>query len=440
MNSKLYRQHKDSGITWLPTIPSEWQIERAKNLFSESNLPVREEDEIVTCFRDGQVTLRKNRRERGFMNALLEGGYQGVRVNQLVVHAMDAFAGAVGVSDSNGKCTPEYVILNAKHSDVNLQYYALLIREMARLDFIRIICPAVRERAPRLRYPNLARMFFPLPSKEEQDHIVQHVNSWKKNINCFIRRKRRLIALLKEQKQNVINKAVTRGINPDVKLKPSGVQWLGDIPEHWEKRRIKFIAQIKNGQDCKLVECDSGYPVFGSGGQFTCSSDYIYNGESVLLGRKGTIDKPLFVNGAFWVVDTMFYTVISSSIDSKFLYYCALCIPFDYYSTKTALPSMTQNDLGNHVVPLPPLKEQKGIVNFIEAETSIIDLAISRAEREIELMREYRARLISDFVTGKVDVRNIELAPVPEEELLAIEDDVESIDDAEQDDIPETEE
>ncbi|MYL81563.1 restriction endonuclease subunit S [Desulfovibrio aerotolerans] len=443
MNSKLYRQHKDSGITWLPTIPSEWQSERAKNLFSESNLPVREEDEIVTCFRDGQVTLRKNRRERGFMNALLEGGYQGVRVNQLVVHAMDAFAGAVGVSDSNGKCTPEYVILNAKHPTINLQYYALLIREMARLDFIRIICPAVRERAPRLRYPNLARMFFPLPSKEEQDDIVQYVNSWKKKINCFIRRKRRLIALLKEQRQNIINKAITRGINPDVTLKPSGVPWLGDIPEHWPVMKLKRLVSMKSGDGITSLSISErgAYPVYGGNGHRGFSSSYTHDGDFILVGRQGALCGNVhLVNGRFWASEHAIVTTLNGNDDIRWLSELLRVMNLNQYSESAAQPGISVEKIMNLQIPAPPLNEQSDIASYFCNESKNIDIAISKTMREVELMREYRARLISDVVTGKVDVRNIELAPVPEEELLAIEDDVESIDDAEQDDIPETEE
>jgi type I restriction enzyme S subunit len=99
---------RDSGIPWLGEIPAHWELKRAKWLFNQSALPVRDDDEMVTCFRDGQVTLRKNRREEGFTNAIKELGYQGIRVGQLVLHSMDAFAGAIGVSDSDGKCSPEY--------------------------------------------------------------------------------------------------------------------------------------------------------------------------------------------------------------------------------------------------------------------------------------------------------------------------------------------
>jgi type I restriction enzyme, S subunit len=116
----------------------------------------------------------------------------------------------------------------------------------------------------------------------------------------------------------------------------------------------------------------------------------------------------------------MFYTEVPKNVFAKFLYYSALSFPFDFYSTKTALPSMTQQDLGNHPVALPPMDEQKVIVQFIEEESRLIDQAISRAQREIELMREYRNRMISDVVTGKIDIRGIDVPEVAEEELQVL--------------------
>lgn len=126
--------------------------------------------------------------------------------------------------------------------------------------------------------------------------------------------------------------------------KNSGVEWLGEIPKHWNVTRLKHLAQIKNGQDYKGVEAASGYPVMGSGGQFIYTTTFVYDKESVLLGRKGTIDKPLYINEPFWTVDTMYYTVINKGIPAKYLHYLALTIQFDRYSTNTALPGMTQGN------------------------------------------------------------------------------------------------
>jgi type I restriction enzyme S subunit len=182
--------------------------------------------------------------------------------------------------------------------------------------------------------------------------------------------------------------------------KDSGIEWIGKVPEHWEIMQFKRVASIRNGQDYKhIVDPDGKYPVIGSGGEFERANACIYDGESVLLGRKGTIDKPLYINGPFWVVDTMFYTVIADVAYPKFVYYWALTIPFHYYSTSTALPSMTGEALSSHRIAAPKLDEQRQIARKIEQETARIDTLIAKKTRFIELLKEKRQALITHSVT-----------------------------------------
>ena len=182
--------------------------------------------------------------------------------------------------------------------------------------------------------------------------------------------------------------------------KDSGVEWLGNVPKHWNVTRLKHMAQIRNGQDYKLVEATSGYPVMGSGGQFTYATKFMYDKESVLLGRKGTIDKPLYINKPFWTVDTMYYTEINKDIPAKYLYYLALTIQFDRYSTNTALPSMTQEHLGNYSFGVPASEaERTQIANFLDHETAKIDTLIEEQQSLIRLLKEKRQAVISHAVT-----------------------------------------
>ncbi len=440
-----YPEYMDSGVQWLPAVPRRWRIERAKNLFSESNLSVRTEDEIVTCFRDGQVTLRKNRRERGFMNALLEVGYQGVRAGQLVVHAMDAFAGAIGVSDSDGKCTPEYVILNARSSEINLHYYALILREMARLDYIRVVCPAVRERAPRLRYPNLAAMYLPVPGIEVQERIVKFSHSLKSRTGKFIRNKRRLIELLKEQKQNIINQAVAWGLDPNVKFKPSGVEWIGDIPEHWEVRRLKFLCHKLNEQTSEKRPGETYIAlehVESWTGRISLPDDEItfdsqvkrFQPDDVLFGKLrpylAKVTRPQIAGvcvGEFLVLRAT--GIVSADFLEQKLRSKRVIDLINSSTFGAKMPRADWTFIGNLKFAYPRADEQREILEHIKEKSAVIDQAITRAQREIELMREYRTRLISDVVTGQVDVRGIEVPEVAEEELLALEEDTADTDD-----------
>jgi type I restriction enzyme S subunit len=201
---------RDSGVPWLGEIPAHWQLRRAKYLFRQSVLPVATGDEIVTCFRDGQVTLRRNRREEGFTNADLELGYQGIRKGQLVLHSMDAFAGAIGVSESDGRCSPEYIICDPLDGDlVAPEYFGPLLRTMALAGFIQASCPAVRERAPRIRFNNFGEMCLPVPPQEEQRAVVAHITRETAKLDAVRAATERTIALLKERRAALIAAAVT---------------------------------------------------------------------------------------------------------------------------------------------------------------------------------------------------------------------------------------
>lgn len=184
-----------------------------------------------------------------------------------------------------------------------------------------------------------------------------------------------------------------------IEYKDSGVQWIGKVPSHWEILAFKYCMKINNGQDYKHILVDEGYPVFGSGGPFAFASQFIYDGEVVMLGRKGTIDKPLYYKGKFWTVDTMFYAIPTKRSVCRFMYYLARTFPFNYYSTATALPSMTQFDLGNNPIALPPLPEQQAIASFLDAKTKPIDDIIAKREKQIELLEEMKSAIISRAVT-----------------------------------------
>lgn len=177
-----------------------------------------------------------------------------------------------------------------------------------------------------------------------------------------------------------------------------------NFPTSWTIKRFKYCAQICNGGEYSDIEVEEGgYPVIGSGGEFARASKFSYYGKSVLLGRKGTVDKPLFVDGAFWCVDTMFYTKIKDFMYEKYLYYCALCFPFDYYVTSTALPSMTQRDLGSQEIAVPSRKEQKAIADFLDKECAQIDSIAADLGKQIELLQQYKRSLITETVTKGLD-------------------------------------
>ena len=431
---KPYAEYKESNIPWARELPSGWQTERAKRLFTKMQRPVRPEDEVVTCFRDGMVTLRKNRRLRGFTEATVESGYQGIRKGDLVIHGMDAFAGAIGVSDSDGKGTPVYNVCQPRPG-VIARYYAHTVREMSRAQWILALAKGIRERSTDFRYEMFGNQFVPLPPPDEQAAIVRFLDHANRKIDGFIRAKRKLIGLLNEQKQAIIHRAVTRGLDPDVPHKPSGIPWLGDIPAHWEVRQVRrattFVTSGSRGwanfySDDGLVFIQSGNlgrnmalnfsytqyvrPPSGAEGERTRvhRDDILICITGALTGNVVHVDQYLpgqsFVNQHVALV-----RVRKNTVRPRFLAF-ALRSEIGQGQFKTSEYGGTKQGLGLGDVkdvyfPLPSLIEQDAIIEHIDSFLAVFNTAITRTEREIALMQEYRTRLTADIVTGKLDVR-----------------------------------
>ena len=168
---------------------------------------------------------------------------------------------------------------------------------------------------------------------------------------------------------------------------------------------FKYIAKICNGQDKKLVESTYGeYPIYGSGGAFSKANEYLYSGESVLLGRKGTIDNPLYVSGKFWTVDTMYYTEVNTKlVVPKFLYYLCTTIDFNLYKSGSVLPSMTKEAYDKIKFPLPDLASQKNVCKFLDKQWEKLEILINEKKKHLDLLSEYRQSLITQAVTKGLD-------------------------------------
>lgn len=185
------------------------------------------------------------------------------------------------------------------------------------------------------------------------------------------------------------------------RYRDSSVDWLGELPEHWQVKTFRHVATIRNGGDHRPFEvAEGGYPVLGSGGEFARASRYLYSCPSVLLGRKGTIDNPLYIDAPFWTVDTLYYTEVAADVDPKYLYYFCRTIPFDRFQYGSAVPSMTQRDIYSISVPVPPLAEQSSIARFLDREIGEMERLIAEQQRLIGLLREKRRAVISHAVTN----------------------------------------
>ena len=420
-------------MLWLGKVPDHWEVRRGKWLFQKMDRPVRDSDEVVTCFRDGIVTLRKNRRVRGFTESLKEIGYQGIRRGDLVIHAMDSFAGAIGVSDSDGKGTPVYSVCEPA-PEANSYYYAYILREMARSQWIQALAKGIRERSTDFRFDDFGSLLVPLPPISEQVAIVRFLDHIDGRIRRYIRSRQKLISLLEEQKQVIIHQAVTRGLDPNVRLKPSGVDWLGDVPEHWEVWPIGRFSRIGNGSTPSR-----GNSAYWTGGRYPWLNSAYANQESITQADQFVTDialrechLPIVPPSSVLVAITgqgktrgkaavlrteatinqhlAFITPRGNVASADYLRlalhgaYTQLRSISDSGSTKGAL---TCADLKHFRLALPPIPEQEVILNALDGETQITKAAIDWTLREIYLLQEYLTRYIADVVTGKLDVRNI---------------------------------
>lgn len=411
---RKYPAYKDSGVEWLGEIPEHWKKVKLNRVvfFQEGpglrNWQFKDEGIKVICvtnitppsidFSKMTKYISINEYNSKYLHFTVDRG-------DILLASSGASWGKVSIYNSNEK-----VILNT--STIRLRTIDedkienniirhILASKYINLQIENLITGSCQ---PNFGPTHLNKIFIVLPPIAEQTAIANFLDTKTTQIENAIAIKQKQIELLKERRQILIHRAVTRGLNPDVKLKVSGVEWIGEIPEHWEVKKMKYVLNINNGSDYKHIQTDTGYPVIGSGGQFAYASEYMYDGEVVFLGRKGTIDKPLYFNGKFWAVDTMFYALPKANNNVKFLFFVSTTIPFKLYSTSTALPSMTQSDLNNHVIALPSIDEQQLIVSYIENIDRKISTAISLKEKEIEKLKEYKSVLINEAVSGKIKV------------------------------------
>ncbi|WP_083476237.1 restriction endonuclease subunit S [Lacinutrix mariniflava] len=403
-NMKRYESYKDSGVEWLGEIPEHWEVRPGFTILTESkkkNTGFIEDTVLSLSY--GNVIVKPKEKLTGLVPESFET-YQLVEPGDIIIRPTDLqndkTSLRTGLAKNEGIITSAYINLRVNKKNDNSFYHYYLYT----IDINKVIYGLGSGLRQNISFEDFKRFPFPLPPITEQTKIAQFLDDKTTKIDEAIAIKQQQIQLLKERKQILIHKAVTQGLNPNVTLKDSGMEWIGEIPVGWEVKRLKHCLNINNGSDYKHIQTDEGYPVIGSGGQFAYASDYMYDGEVVLLGRKGTIDKPLYFKGKFWAVDTMFYANAKNGNIVKFLYYLATTLPFSFYSTATALPSMTQGDLNNHPISRPPIDEQNKIVEYIENGTQKIETAISLKQQEIEKLKEYKSSLINGVVTGKVKV------------------------------------
>ena len=443
MKLKPYSEYKDSGVLWLGKVPSHWEVRKTKYLFSERVQKGYPDEPLLAATQTKGVVPKTHYESRTVVAQkdlhLLKFAKQGD-----FVISLRSFQGGIEYAYFQGIISPAYTIMTPS-KDIKSTYFKHFFKSKPFIELLRTCVTGIRE-GQNIDYEILGRSILPLPSQEEQNYIGQFLQAKSAQISRFIRNKRRLIELLKEQKQAIINQAVTHDIDPNVRLKPSGVEWLGDIPEHSEVRRLRTIASVKpSGVDKNSIENEQ--PVLLCNYVDVYKNEVITNkidfmkatatqdeirafelkaGDVVITKDSESWDDiavPAFVPETLPGVVCAYHLAIvrpnTKLIDGEFLFMAFSSDPvadqFRVSANGVTRYGLAQGAIKSAYFPFPPKEEQRKIIEFISEKSSEIHAAITRAEREIELMREYRTRLIADVVTGKVDVGDVPVEAFPQD-------------------------
>lgn len=394
-------------LFFAPAIPTEWKIIPNKYLFVDHSEKVGKQFykyQLLSLTKKGVVAKDINSNE-GKLPASFEG-YQKVSKGDMIFCLFDLDMSAVfsGLSDLEGMITSAYDVYAINNKLFDSSYCEFWF------DYV-FSGRYYENYSKNIRYTVGAEMFgqikTPVPPLEEQRKIGSFLNKKISQIDSLIANQEKQIEKLEEYRQAVITKVVTKGLNPNVKMKDSGVEWIGEISEDWQLPKFKNLAVLSNGKE---IEREGGdIPVYGSGGIFKFTNKPLFDGVSLLTGRKGTIDNPMLVNGKFWTVDTMFYTslIYEQFICPKYLFYAFKgCCNFKFYKSGSVLPSMTQSQINAIAIPLPCKNEQKENVLYLDKKTSILKKIILLKTRQIETLNNYKKSIIYEYVTGKKRVNS----------------------------------
>jgi type I restriction enzyme S subunit len=441
---KPYPAYKESGIPWIGIVPSDWRVERTKCIFrSRKELNVgRQNTNVLSLTLRGVVNNDPESPEG--MVPKDYATYQLFKKHDLVFKLIDLEnirTSRVGLVHEDGIMSSAYVRL-APTKSVNIRFFYLQFFDLYTRAVFNTLGAGVRST---LGAADLGELRIVIPPPAEQTAIVRFLDLWNGRLEKAIRSKRRVIALLQEQKQAIIHRAVTRGLDPNVKLKDSGIPWLGEIPEHWEARKLGSLF-LRHGSGTT----PSGDAYYGGGVPWVMSGDLK---DGILATTKRTVTESalndfsalkLHPKGSLLVAmygATIGKTGVLNMAACSNQACCALASPrpqvnpvFIQSIVIMARPHLMQQAYGGGQpninaevvrslrVPLPPSVEQDSILAYVDRATAPIGTAIARFEREITLLREYRTRLTADVVTGKLDVRAAAAQmPDPEDALAEAE-------------------
>lgn len=432
-----YPKYKDSHIAWLGQIPEHWEVRKFKYI---SHLITTKSN--TNLKKVGLENIQSNTGKFLNTNTEFEGSGVVFRPSDILFGKLRPYLSKVYLSDFNGQAVGDFFVFRSSELILpKFLFYCILNRS-----FINLTNGSTfGAKMPRVSWDFIANLRSVLPPLPEQTQIAAFLDYKLAKIDRFIRKKKQLIKLLNEQKAAIINQAVTKGLDPNAKMKPSGIEWLGDIPEHWEVKKLKYIGKCQNG-------ISAGAEYFGSGFPFISYGD-VYNDFQLPITGSGLANSSehdrinysvkkgdVFFTRTSETVEEIGFTstcltTIENATFSGFLirfrpYPNSLFEGFSKYFFRSNLhrrffvkemnlvtrASLSQELLKRMPVLLPPIEEQNSISNHIDYEVDKIHKTISTIEKEITLTQEYKTALIAEAVTGKIDVRDFEIHEAQDEE------------------------
>lgn len=415
------REMKDSRIEWIGQIPSTWRINKGKYFISLLNKPARETDEIITCFRDGEVTLRSNRREDGFTVSLTETGYQGIDVGDLIVHGMDGFAGAIGISDSRGKATP---VLNVLNTTECKKYIMYLMCSMAYCGLFLSLSTGIRVRTCDTNWKKLREIDYLLPDLLEQQNIANFLDAKCAEIDALAADIQTQIDTLEQYKRSVITEAITKGLNPDVEMACHQISWIEQMPAHWKIIPSKYLFHNSDKRKCEgdqqltasqkhgiitqqeYMERENSKIVFANQGLENWKHVEPYDFVISLRSFQGGLEMSETTGCITW-----HYVVLKANKPICPRFYKWLFKSSAYINALQGTCNFIRDgqDLrfSNFAqVPLyePPLSEQEDIASYLDMKCSQIDSISDQKKEQLTVLEAYKKSLIYEYVTGKKEV------------------------------------
>ena len=418
MNS--YPELKYSGVDWIGNIPKNWKLIRAKYLVREVNDRTTDGEEMLLSVSEYYgVKPREEVMEEGDFISRAESleGYKKCKKYDLIMNIMLAWKKGLGVTDWDGIVSPSYCVFRTNSDLLHPRYLHYLLRTDLYITEFRRNSTGIIDSRLRLYPEEFLKIRIIKPPINKQKNIAIYLDKKIKKFDNLIQKKQKMIELLKEERSIIVNKAVKEGLNPNIRMKDSGIDGVGKIPNHWDVKKIKYELDFFDHKRIPLSSEERGrmenriYDYYGASGVIDKVDDYLFDDTLILIAEDGAnlllrnLPLAFIASGKFWVNN---HAHILKPKTGNIEYFVNILESLSYqpYITGAAQPKLSQENLGNILIPIPPLNEQKSIMNHIKRETKQIDKTIIKIDSEIKLLEEFRATLISEVVTGKIDVRN----------------------------------